>query len=288
MNETRQGETQPSFWTLVVFGIGVLWLFRNFDKIVKAIFYLLRRLWPLAMVGAWLGYLYLLFQRREPPKHATFSEPVGSARAARLELNTSVGETTIRALGADSESLIEADLVYFGSIAFEASGEEEKIVRLSPVFDTWQSLNVFNWLGTKRARLRWDIGLSPRVDATLDVKGGVGRFELDLRGLRLRGLNFSAGIGETTLQLPTPEQSYTATVKGGIGAMRIEVPQGAAVRLEATIGLGDVNVAPRLMRVEGEGVPMGKQGVWETADFASAGQQIVIRYEGGIGELQVR
>jgi amino acid transporter len=97
------------------------------------------------------------------------------------------------------------------------------------------------------------------------------------------------GVGRMELTVPA-SVSLNARVKGGIGETLINLPLDAAVRLEANNGIGDVNVGSRFHRVGGHNSDwgLGKNGVWETANFATAIQKINIRYEGGIGQLTVR
>ena len=84
--------------------------------------------------------------------------------------------------------------------------------------------------------------------------------------------------------------SVNARVKGGIGEIVINLPSDTAVRLQANSGIGDINVGSRFQRVSGHNSDwgLGKKGVWETANFATASQKITIHFDGGIGQLTVR
>src|SRR4051794_19494166 len=67
---------------------------------------------------------------KEEIKHAQFSEPLGAATSARVRIDFSVGESTIKPLNT-SDNLLEADLTYVGDVELKASGETEKVVHLS-------------------------------------------------------------------------------------------------------------------------------------------------------------
>jgi hypothetical protein len=194
-----------------------------------------------------------------------------------------------------------------------AQGEAEKFVSLGQTsgFAT-EWLNPANWFhGDAYRNLRWDIGLTPHAPLDLDIHGGVGKSALDLRELNLSALDVTGGVGQIELTLPTrldklearvqigvghmivnvpAAGALNAHIKGGVGATHIQLPPDASVRIEASSGVGNLNLAARFQRVSGDesGFGLGQRGVWETAGFSSADRQIVIYFDGSVGELRVR
>jgi predicted membrane protein len=73
-------------------------------------------------------------------------------------------------------------------------------------------------------------------------------------------------------------------VSGGVGDTVIDVPSGAALSLDASTGLGAVNVPSDYQRVSGD----DDDGVWESSNFDESQRQIVIHYDGGVGGLTIR
>lgn len=238
-----------------------------------------------------------------------YLEPVEDATAAKVNLNLSVAETKVKALS-DSNELIRADLRYMGEIDFNVSGSSEKVVTLSNV-DTPTSYSFWDFgLFNGSQGLRWDVGLSPKVPIAMNISGGVGSTTLDLSELQLTDLRVTAGVGSINLDLPSVEKAYDAdltlgtgsadirieqgaavniTVKGGVGSVNIDVPDDAAVKVEATTGLGSVNVPSAYTRLSGDnGKPMGEDGIWQSDNFDGAARQIVIHFEGGVGGLTIR
>src|SRR3990172_7744485 len=65
----------------------------------------------------------------EEVKMASFSEEIGAAASAIINLNLSVGETTVKPLAA-SNNLFEADVTYIGEMEFTATGDTEKKITL--------------------------------------------------------------------------------------------------------------------------------------------------------------
>ncbi|MBN1965677.1 MAG: hypothetical protein JW910_13585, partial [Anaerolineae bacterium] len=238
-------------------------------------------------------------------KRDVFSEPVGDAASAEVTLGLSVGQATVQAL-ADSPNLIEADLSYVGEIDFQASGESAKIIRLRQAEDSPTSISTWPFAsffpGNSGLELRWDIGLSPAVPLALEIGGGVGDTTLDLAGLQISGLEVNAGVGDIAVKLP--DGQYNATLNGGVGAFdvtvssgaditlqinggvgsyTVDVPDDAAVRVEADTGLGDVSVPRDFNQISSD-----DNEIWESEGFAGAEDQIVILFDGGIGDLTIR
>lgn len=266
-------------------------------------------------------------QSEEEIKHGFFSEPMDGATSARVRVDFSVGEATIKPLNT-SENLIEVDLTYVGEILLEASGDQEKVVHLSQKSAPadWVR-SAIGWIGSGQ-KLRWDVTLTPSIPLNLDLHGGAGRSQFDLSSLQITGLNVSTGAGETTILLPKGQ--YAARYSGGVGQSNLNLPSGAdvdlnvssgageinldiadgavvkarisggvgqtnirvapdaAVRLEARTGIGSIS-APRLTRMSASGGDFwDKGGVWQTANFEGAERKIVIRFDGGVGALNLR
>ncbi len=304
----KRGQTpdrNTSTLAVILIAVGVIFLLANAGILAG-----IGRLWPLILVGigAWL-----LFGKTTPTlnvKRERFTAPVDNARAARVKLNFSVGETEVTS-SASPDLLIDANLVYMGDIQFVNRGEEEKFISLSQSGDfAVQWLNPANWFNAPK-RLRWDVGLNPTVPMSLDVHGGLGEARLDLSRLNLTALDATNGVGEMRMTLPVTAEplqvrvqaglgrveltvldgaAVHAQIKGGVGECVVNVPPRAAVRVSGKAGIGDINVGGRLQHVSGgQGeFALGKSGVWETPDFAQAERQIIIEFEGGVGELRVR
>jgi hypothetical protein len=231
-----------------------------------------------------------------------FSEPVGEATSARVSLDLTDAPATIHGL-ADSNQLIDADLTYVGEIEFLVQGQQEKRVSLS---QRWDSVLWFEALSLS-PELRWEIGLSPEVPLDLAIDGGSGGIVMDLSALQLTGLTMDVGSGSVDLELPSSSAQYTARFDGGSGQVTIVIPDEADLVLEIEGGSGQfvLDVPDLAVRVEvrdsGSGevrLPPGlsqvsagddDEGVWETADYAGAGRQVMIIVDDvGSGNIEVR
>lgn len=287
----------------ILIGLGAVFLVTNVLDIN------LWRLWPLVLVA--IG-LYMLFGRSSigsTAKSGLFSAPLDDAETADVDLHLAVGEARVSALH-NSDRLIEADLTYVGEIEFEVAGDLEKTVRLTQSGSSnLQWLNPGNWFNGDD--YEWRIGLSPAVSMRLNIKGGVGESQVDLRRLDLTDFRFQGGMGETTIHLPEADIAYPVRISGGVGEVHINLPpatdmsldiQGGvgeikvvtppatALRLTSRGGVGDVKVPGRLKKLSSEEGDFGlnKSGTWETPDYDQAEHRIEIHYTGGVGELKIR
>jgi hypothetical protein len=301
----RRADHDPRVGAYILIGIGLFFLLANLGIISGII-----RLWPLIFIA--IG-AYLLWGRNTAPSelhHEHFSAPKENTEAARVKLNLSVGEAVVSPV-ADPTLLIDADVVYLGEVKFVAQGDGEKFVSLGQTSNfTTEWLNPANWFhGDVYRDLRWNVRLNPDVPTDLDVNGGAGRSEIDLSRFNLTGLDISNGVGEMVVTLPSRADhldarvqvgvgrldltiptgaALHATVKGGVGETNITVPVDAAVQVNARSGIGSLKISSRLQKVSGNGEGINPRGTWETPNFASAERQIVIDFDGGIGELNVR
>jgi hypothetical protein len=217
-------------------------------------------------------------------KHGQYSAPLGNGTSARVRLDLSVGETTIKPLPADSTQLIEADLTYVGEIKFVTEGETERVVHLAQVAgasDWFRSF--FGWISTRRS-LRWDILLSPALPMDLEIHTGVGESEIDLSGLHVTAFRFGGGTGEVDLHLPGAKAAYNGTINNGVGEMTITIPDDVTTDLDVRMGTGESTFR------FGENVAANVEingGIGECTLIFPEGAAVRIESKQGIGAVRV-
>ena len=321
------------FWPVLLVGLGVIWLLANLEIIPGWSWWNLWRLWPLLLVVIGLD---LLFARRSPligallglatvaaavavllaapslgwtsnPEAISemFNEPLGSARSAEVELEFSLGTSTVEALP-DSTDLIRIEGTHLGEVAFTATGDTSKSIRLQEVGGPF-SVNLGPF---QMEKLRWDVGLTPKIPLKLRIDSGVGSARLDLADLQIASLDLTMDVGVVTLFLPATEATYEVALSGGVGKlemhiedgasvsldirgdvgdMLLDIPEDSEVHLEAETDVGNIRVPARfdLIRKDADRV-VGVKGVWETPGFDDAEQVITIVFDGAVGNLTIR
>lgn len=291
-------------WPLFLIAIGLDLLIARRSAIVGALVALasLALIVAIILAGGYFGYRERAFQVATDQ----FSEPIGVAESSRIELDFSVGPATVFALSED-ELLFDAEVTHVGEMDFEVSGTSSKAIRLDEV----QANVDLGWFDlVDKDELRWDVGITKRIPVTMEIKGGVGESELDLGDLQLEGLVVDVGVGDLSLSLPASEVEYavrldggvgetnidiarganvTLTIDGSVGDVRINLPSNAEVRVDASVGVGNIRLPSGFERVSGsDGNIVGESGVWETSGYGNADVRITIKYDGGVGDLTIR
>ena len=324
------------FWPMLLIGVGALWLLANLEIIDGRVLRTFLNLWPLLLIalglnlllkpvypnlGMWiaLGTLALAFAiallapglglRMGPElKEAHFEEPLGEADSAQVTLDLSIGTSTVTA-GAPGGALIEADVTFYNDASLDIDGGNHKTVDLNIDNEGVNSMPFSIFGDFMGADPQADVRLSPDIPINLVINGAVGQIELDLSGLQLSSLVVRGGVGDVELVLPGQSEEYTVKLDGGVGRMRIEVQDGANVRLDISGGVGDFSIdvpSDAAVRLDGEAdvgsirVPsfmnviterqrtVGRSGIWESDGYAGAEARIEIEFRGGVGSLTLR
>lgn len=245
----------------------------------------------------------------EEIKTSNLNVPKNAAKRADVEINFSVGSGTLRALSG-GDNLMEAHLVHVGDIELTTSGDSTRHVvlkqRMKPADFTSPIRQGLRAL-VNRTDLKWDVALTPDMPLHLTIDGGVGPVTVDLTGLTLSGLSIDGGVGTMNITLPALDAGYTTKIDSGVGEVVVNVPVGAAGRLDIDGGVGTVEVtipANMAVRLEGETgigsiqvpsdfVRVDKHGdfshrIWQTAGYELADARLIIEYKGGVGQFRIR
>jgi hypothetical protein len=267
------------------------------------------RLWPIALIAIGLD---VLFARRSPVlgaliglgavvlvialiffapdlgietsgefKTLEFSEPLGSAKEARVVLDLERYPTTVGS-AVSSDSLFEAELGTFTDVRFSARGDSTKTITINPVTDVGFD---FNWFDEIGGNARWEINLSPDVPIDLEIDVGSGSARLELEDLDLSDLVIDGGSGSTKVSLPASSSAYDVNIDGGSGSFNVEVERGAEIDATIDVGSGSWDI------VVGEDVAgtldiSGGSGSTKIDVDGDVGVRVVVR-DGGSGSVRV-
>jgi hypothetical protein len=264
MDEKRGFGYRSLFWPIVMIGVGVIWLLTNVGIVETSSLRTLVRMWPLILIVIGLD---IIFGRRSPFLGALiglgavalvvalvilapslgieptgelrtleYSEPIGEAVSARIDLDLERYPTTVDAL-TDSELLIDATLDTVTDVDFTVRGTQDKTVSIRPVSD-----DIFGWDWFDAMDAKWEIGLSAEVPLDLTVDIGSGSATLDLAELILTELEIDGGSGSTRLSLPAVDDEYAVQIDGGSGSFNIEIESGAAISAVVDVGSGSFSI----------------------------------------------
>ncbi len=240
---------------------------------------------------------------------ANYSVPLAESDSAEVNLSSGIGELTIGALN-DSRNLLEAEIAHTGEMIFEDNEAAARVIELreqetADVFGANFLNGLVNSSSENADGTYWEVDLSPDVPLDLNISTGVGKSRINLTGLLLTAFDLNTGIGEVSLQLPASETHYPVSINSGVGSTRIsiadgasvslnisggigevvlDVPDSAAVRVEGSSGIGNIDVPGHFQRVTDN----DDDPIWETAGFNAADQRITVNFDGGIGNLTIQ
>jgi hypothetical protein len=197
---------------------------------------------------------------------------VGDAESTKVSIAVGVGKLNVTG---GAEGLLDARFEYnLPDWKPEVSYEVEKgfgrltIEQPSTVVGaTWPS----------NVRYEWNLRLSDKVPMDLNVEMGVGKMDLDTRGLNLRHLKVDAGVGEGRIDLSGTTNDLVADVEAGIGTLKLLLPSDVGVRVEADGGIGHV----RANGLTSDG------DVWTNEAWGKSTVSVRVNVEGGIGEVEI-
>ncbi len=84
--------------------------------------------------------------------------------------------------------------------------------------------------------------LHPAVEWTLDVRGGLARFDADLVAGKLARLDISGGVSDAILDLPAPAGVAPIRVSGGVSNLGLRRPARVGVAVSVDGGVSDLRL----------------------------------------------
>jgi hypothetical protein len=279
----------PIFWGLVFIGLGALFLIQQFSDGTFDVGEFLGRWWPLLLVllGLWL-VVQSFFERRAWSSRGSWSG-AGSGWAAgsrgtaaggqdvsidlegasQAEVQVAFGAGELKIGRAPAGKLVEGR--FDGGVRPDQRGPGRvRLGREAP--PTW------GW-GPGRWGQGWHFGVTGDVPLTLTVETGASDNDLELGDLRVTDLTVRTGASRTRIALPTAAGYTRARVDAGAATVRIEVPQGVALRLHGRmqIGTNDVDAGRFPPTTDG----------WASPDYDTAANKVELTVTGGLATLQV-
>jgi hypothetical protein len=197
---------------------------------------------------------------------------IGGAESTKVLIAVGVGRLNVTG---GAEGLLDARFEYNipdwkPEVSYEVKAGFGRLTIEQPatvVGATWPS----------NVRYEWNLKLSDKVPMNLDVEMGVGKMDIDTRGMNLRHLKVHAGVGEGRIDLSGATADLVADVEAGIGKLKLLLPSDVGVRVEAEGGIGHVQA--KGLTSDGE--------AWTNDAWGKSEPSIRVTVEGGIGEVEI-
>jgi hypothetical protein len=258
------------FWGLLILIIGILLLLSNLGILTINIWSVL---WPLGLIllGAW----FLLGPRmaRTNQEVANLSLALESCREAEVTINHGAGRLEIGP-GAESDVLLSGRFEGGLERTYSQSGDLAKVKLSLPAdialpFTGWGYHNGF----------LWQIALNPEVSYSLRLNTGAGDTRLDLTNLSVSAIRVDTGASNTEVLLPESCGETKVDLHGGANSVKLHVPQNVAARIQIQAVLSGVDVDTTRFPKMG--------GVYQSSDYATALNRVDVKFEGGVGSIDV-
>ncbi len=132
-----------------------------------------------------------------------------------------------------------------------------------------------------RPEARMDLKLSPKVPITsLNVQTGATDAHLDLSNLLVSNLDVNVGAASTWIRLPEAARTTNAHIAGGASVITLEIPPGVGAQIRHRGGLSSVNI-------DQSRFPLVGDGLYRSADYLTATNNVDISIETGVTSIQV-
>ncbi|HZS53571.1 MAG TPA: toast rack family protein [Bryobacteraceae bacterium] len=205
-----------------------------------------------------------------PVRDDVISVDLDKAEQANVELNMAAGELSVRGGAA---KLLEGHVEY----NVPTWKPEVNVSRTAQQAFVSIKQPEHGHLGGNR-RYRWDLELNDDVLFDLSLNCGAGQARLELGNLDLKNVDVHMGAGQVDLDLEGhPTHSYEVNVAGGVGQATIRLPRNVGIRAEAHGGLGSIDVRGLTKH----------EGYYSNDLYGNAKVNIVLKVEGGIGEIRI-
>jgi hypothetical protein len=181
----------------------------------------------------------LLLEARPLPavETETIRQPGGGVEQAEIVLKPAVGALHLSALDSGSRDLIRGDVARgYGERIVQTFDEDRDPTRFKLETDGWW---IFPPLRGWGSGWTWNLNLHPKVESSLDVDMGVGRMDLDLRGMSPDGVQANLGVGQIIVTLPEQGQ-FDVRIEGGVGDSLVVIPPGMEARIKLDTALVQV------------------------------------------------
>lgn len=288
---------------VLLIGLGLLLLAQNLGLVGGDIWLNLLRMWPVILVAAgidlliprrsalgtfvslvlvvavFVGGFWLSgarFDSARPGDTVSVSVPLGDATQAKVTFSPPVAALDLRALTTKG-ALLDGTVPKAGYGRVDATSSMSGTTAIVDV--TASGTFIMPAIGPRDET--WRFGLSTAVPIELRIASGMGVVQADLTGVQVDALEVEIGLGRSVITLPAGGD-FRGHVSGAIGETVVIIPEGAAVHITMTTGLGGVETPDGSRPFD-----LG-DNEYTSPGFGAAQDRIELEIEQAIGMIVVR
>jgi len=201
----------------------------------------------------------------------TYKQPFDpTVETAELNLN---GGTSIYKISDTTNQLFRADAILYHS-RYALTGEKEDGVY---TLDFSLKSKSRTQLGNQSDSVNLKLNLAPIWDITVNT--GAADLNFDLSKYKLRNFKISGSAGSFSVKVGQPLEKTNVKIAVGAADVTISVPKNAACRIEEHSALSSTTF---------DGFNKKDDGAYETNDYSSAKNKILVQFTGGVSDFKVR
>ena len=206
---------------------------------------------------------------------ATLEEPLDRVESVNVSISLGAGSLVVGALPADSSNLVEGELRSFGGSEARAfvkrSGDRAEIRFSTGGFN-------FNFFGGSDRR--WEVWLSPRPRASIDVDAGASDLFLDLSDMNVSDLSIDGGASDIEILAPKDAGHVNIDIDVGAADVDIVIPELVSARIDADVVVGDLSIDEARFPKTGD--------VYMSRDFSTSANRVDLEIDAGASSIEVR
>lgn len=208
------------------------------------------------------------------PVTETVSIERGNTEMVRMELKMSAGELHLRG---GASKLLEGTVSYNQPFLKPTVRYDSTGFRGHLTIDQESAASVK--LGGNLEN-RWDFRANNETPIDLILNMGAGESTLDLGSLVLRRLDVRIGVGKLNLDLRgTPQKDYDVEIRGGVGEANVHLPSGVGVVVNARGGIGEISTRGDGLRKDGSS--------YVNDHYGKSSVTVRVDIQGGIGKIEL-
>jgi len=193
-----------------------------------------------------------------------------SVKAVEFTLN---GGTSIYKISDTTNQLFRADAILYHS-RYALKGDKDDTVYM---LDLSMKSKSRTQVGKQSDSVNLKLNLAPIWD--IDVNSGATDLDFDLSKYKLRNFKISGSAGAFSVKVGPPLTQTTIKIAVGAADVNISVPKNAACRIEEHAALSSNTF---------DGFSKKNDGAYETPDYSSAKNKILVQFTGGVSNFKVR
>ena len=243
-------------WSVLLAGLGGIFLLANFGYIQVSAWTVVLRLWPVLFIAwgldlligrrrtwvSWLagiviglvlvGGIYWFastYSGGQAPRIEAVHQPLGDAKSAEGSISMTAGNLNL-AGGTSSANVVEASLGLRTNQNFNQSSVIQNGANIFSITDD----NNFAVYPFDASNYTWDIKMNETVPMVLHLNMAAGEMNIDFSRLNLTSFDVKIAAGRINLTLPKTG-AYDGVVDGAASTMNITIPVNGKLCLQSEI-----------------------------------------------------